>query len=66
MKFFESSHTPVDQLNGNINSIRANLNLPEDPEYYIANSDDDHTISDTDSVTTAVSTQLSRKNIICD
>ncbi|KAJ3648539.1 hypothetical protein Zmor_020334 [Zophobas morio] len=53
VKFFESSHTPVEQLSSNINSIRADLNLPEDPEYYMGNSDDDRTISDTDSITTS-------------
>lgn len=52
--FFEASHTPVHQQEdaGNINSIRANLHLPDDPEYIFLNSDDEHTISDTDSVTT--------------
>lgn len=37
--------------------IRANLNLPEDPEVctYLSKSDDERTISDTDSITTVSS-----------
>ncbi|RZC38223.1 ribosomal protein S6 kinase delta-1, partial [Asbolus verrucosus] len=61
VKFFESSHTPVDQLSSNISSIRADLNLPEDPEYFVTNSDDEPTISDTDSVTTVNSLGFSNQ-----
>ncbi|KAL3276204.1 hypothetical protein HHI36_020922 [Cryptolaemus montrouzieri] len=50
-KFFETSYTPSSQLNGNITSIRADLNLPGDPEF-IRNSDEDDIISDTDSIST--------------
>ncbi|XP_018571018.1 ribosomal protein S6 kinase delta-1 isoform X2 [Anoplophora glabripennis] len=32
VKFLETSHTPVEHLHSNINTIRAELNLPEDPE----------------------------------
>uniref|UniRef100_A0AB74UL61 Ribosomal protein S6 kinase delta n=1 Tax=Euwallacea interjectus TaxID=321055 RepID=A0AB74UL61_9CUCU len=44
VKFFETSHTPVEMLTSNINSIRANLCLPSESQLY-NNSD----LSDTDS-----------------
>ncbi|KAJ8925910.1 hypothetical protein NQ315_009762 [Exocentrus adspersus] len=52
VKFLETSHTPVKHLNSNINSIRAELNLPEDPEVctYLSKSDDENTVSDTESM----------------
>lgn len=46
---------PANQLHSNINSIRAELNLPEEPEYVSflsSNSDDERTFSDTDSIST--------------
>lgn len=49
----QTSHTPRDYLNSNINLIRADLNLPEDPEVCVSltnNSDDDKTPSDSDSI----------------
>ncbi|KAJ8977477.1 hypothetical protein NQ317_001759 [Molorchus minor] len=55
VKFLETSYTPEKHLSSNINSIRADLSLPEDPEVCTSlstNSDEDKTISDTDSVTT--------------
>ncbi|KAF7279668.1 hypothetical protein GWI33_006832 [Rhynchophorus ferrugineus] len=51
VKFFETSHTPVELLSGNINTIRAKLNLPEETDFSV-NSDDDK-ISDTDSFTSS-------------
>lgn len=59
VKFLESSHTPVDQLNSNINSIRADLQIPEDPEILAGNSDEDVAVSDTDSVSTISSASFS-------
>lgn len=47
----QTSHTPAELLNSKINAIRADLNLPEDTDLY--NSDDDRTISDTDSFTSS-------------
>lgn len=52
VKFFETSHTPVELLTGNINTIRAELLLPEDTELSV-NSDDDKTVSDSDSFTSS-------------
>lgn len=53
VKFFETSHTPQEALNSNINIIRAQLNLPNDPEVIFANnSDDDFGHSDSDSIST--------------
>lgn len=52
---------PGDQSDGNINSIKAELNLPTEPEYVsflTPNSDDEHT-SDTDSVSTLSSLSTS-------
>ncbi|CAG9863559.1 unnamed protein product [Phyllotreta striolata] len=57
IKFLETSHTPSEHLTSNITSIRAELHLPEDPEVCAALSDDDITISDSDSICT-LSTQL--------
>ncbi|XP_056646737.1 ribosomal protein S6 kinase delta-1 isoform X1 [Diorhabda sublineata] len=54
-KFLETSYTPVEHLSSNINSIRAELKLPEDPEVSTTLSEDDITISDTDSVSTVYS-----------
>lgn len=51
----QTSHVPGDHLNSNISTIRAELNLPEEPEYVTfmsSNSDDERTFSDTDSVST--------------
>ncbi|KAL1501633.1 hypothetical protein ABEB36_006928 [Hypothenemus hampei] len=54
VKFFEVGHTPLELLNGNINTIRADLHLPEDPDFSLHNSDDDDKIySDTDSFTSS-------------
>ncbi|CAG9764913.1 unnamed protein product [Ceutorhynchus assimilis] len=53
VKFFETSHTPAELLSSNINAIRANLNLPEDTTDLYNNSEDDRTISDTDSLTSS-------------
>ncbi|CAH1102840.1 unnamed protein product [Psylliodes chrysocephalus] len=55
VKFLESSHTPSEHLSSNIISIRAELQLPEDPEVCAVLSDDDNTVSDTDSVSTMCS-----------
>lgn len=55
VKFLETSYTPAEHLNSNINSIRAELKLPEDPEVSTTLSEDDITISDTDSVSTMCS-----------
>ncbi|XP_022907278.1 ribosomal protein S6 kinase-like 1 isoform X2 [Onthophagus taurus] len=55
VKFFESSHTPNNLMKGSINAIRADLHLPSEPEYsnfFTINSDDERTISDTDSIST--------------
>ncbi|KAI4468772.1 ribosomal protein s6 kinase [Holotrichia oblita] len=62
VKFFESSHTPNNLLSGSINSIRADLHLPCEPEYLSyssISSDDEHTLSDTDSVSTLSSLNAS-------
>lgn len=66
VKFFESSLTPIEQLSTNISAIRADLNLPEESEYYpnSLNSDDDHTTSDTDSIATLNSLSPSVQVII--
>ncbi|CAH0550105.1 unnamed protein product [Brassicogethes aeneus] len=63
VKFFETSLTPADHLNSNINLIRADLNLPEEEYIGSINSDDDHTISDTDSITTISSLSPSVQNL---
>ncbi|GLV39732.1 uncharacterized protein CBL_08202 [Carabus blaptoides fortunei] len=56
VKFFETSHTPQESLNSNINIIRAQLNLPNEPEIvYSYNSDDEHSDSDTISTFSSVS-----------
>ncbi|XP_028141296.1 ribosomal protein S6 kinase delta-1 [Diabrotica virgifera virgifera] len=55
VKFLETSHTPAELLSSNINNIRAELQLPEDPEVSTTLSDDDVTISDTDSISTMCS-----------
>lgn len=50
-----------EQPDGNINSIKAELNLPAEPEYVsflMPNSDDEHT-SDTDSMSTLSSLSTS-------
>lgn len=55
VKFFETSHTPSNMLSSSINSIRAELNLPSEPEYlsfHSPESDEECTISDTDSIST--------------
>ncbi|KAF5275098.1 hypothetical protein FQA39_LY07035 [Lamprigera yunnana] len=54
VKFFKTSYTFCDTENSNIQSIRAELNLPIEPEYNIMQpiSDDEHTLSDTDSLST--------------
>ncbi|GJQ76643.1 hypothetical protein Trydic_g15503 [Trypoxylus dichotomus] len=55
VKFFESSHMPSNLLSGSINSIRADLHLPSEPEYFSyssISSEDEHTLSDTDSIST--------------
>lgn len=58
----QTSHIPADQINGNISAIRSELNLPAEPEYvsYLSPaSDDEHTISDTDSISTLSSLSTS-------
>lgn len=57
--YFQTSHTPREQLNSNINLIRADLNLPEDLEISVTNnSDDDKTTSDTDSIGSSLTLSL--------
>lgn len=56
LQFFESSYKPVDHLNGNINSIKADLNLPDDPEF-MRNSEDEIN-SDSDSISTMSSMNI--------
>ncbi|KRT80904.1 hypothetical protein AMK59_5148, partial [Oryctes borbonicus] len=62
VKFFESSHMPSNLLSGSINSIRADLHLPCEPEYFSyssISSEDEHTLSDTDSISTLSSVNAS-------
>ncbi|XP_045464263.1 ribosomal protein S6 kinase delta-1 [Harmonia axyridis] len=56
VKFFETSYMPINHLNGNISSIKADLNLPDDPEF-VRNSDDELN-SDSDSISTLSSVNL--------
>ncbi|XP_044749701.1 ribosomal protein S6 kinase delta-1 [Coccinella septempunctata] len=56
LKFFETSYMPVEHVNGNINSIKADLNLPDDPEF-VRNTDDEIN-SDSDSVSTRSSVNI--------
>lgn len=63
---FQTSHTPREQLTSNINLIRADLNLPEDPEVCVSianNSDDEKTLSDSDSIGSTLT--LSLQVIFC-
>ncbi|KAK5647697.1 hypothetical protein RI129_002589 [Pyrocoelia pectoralis] len=60
VKFFKTSHTPSDIMDSKIQLIRAELNLPMENEYNVIRipSDDDHTLSDTDSLSTLSSFQV--------
>ncbi|KAB0804546.1 hypothetical protein PPYR_01516 [Photinus pyralis] len=60
VQFFKTSHTPSDIVDSNIQLIRAELNLPIETEYSVIRipSDDDHTLSDTDSLSTLSSFQV--------
>ncbi|XP_025836620.1 ribosomal protein S6 kinase delta-1 [Agrilus planipennis] len=49
VNFFKSSYTPSELLSSNISSIRSDLNLPAETEYYTANSDNE---SEADSIST--------------
>lgn len=60
VNFFKNSYTPSETLNSNIQSIRAELNLPVESDYSIIRSvsDDERTLSDTDSLSTTNSFQV--------
>lgn len=63
VNFFKNSQTPLENADSTICTIRAELNLPNEPEYfplYVPNSDEDYEpSSDTDSITTlSSSTQV--------
>ncbi|XP_050297155.1 ribosomal protein S6 kinase delta-1 isoform X2 [Anthonomus grandis grandis] len=63
INFFGSSLTPVDHLNSNINAIRANLNLPEEPELYnISDNEQSDTDSFTSSTVSTSKTSLKKPN----